>query len=86
LEDLDQHEPTTAGHGRGHGAEDLAAVFVVPVVQDVLEQVDVRLGGDDAEHVPDYRVDPVGQAPCVQEGVGSGDDVRAVDEHAAQTV
>jgi len=43
----------------GHGAEDLAAVFVVPVVQDVFEQVDVCGRGDGAEDVSGDRVDPV---------------------------
>jgi len=59
LQGLDEHESAAAGHGGGHGAEDLAAVFVVPVVQDVFEQVDVCGRGDGAEDVSGDRVDPV---------------------------
>ncbi|MCM6776593.1 hypothetical protein NDR87_21860 [Nocardia sp. CDC159] len=48
---LDQQQSAVGGHGGATSVEDAGGAFVVPVVQDPFEQIQVRSGGDGVEEV-----------------------------------
>jgi hypothetical protein len=85
LKELHHQEPTVLAHGGGAVAEDCAAAVVIPVVEHILEQVDVRDDTNPREEVTFYELHPPLQPAVGQEVRGAPERARSVHEHAAQS-
>src|SRR5262249_61011427 len=81
---LDQEESGVAGHGTPTVPEDRDAPFVVPVVDDPRQDVDVAAARDHLEEVAAHDLASARDAGAGEVVAGGGDDAGTVEQDAAR--
>ena len=84
LELLHEDEPGARAHRGAHGGQDARARLVAPVVEDVLQDVDVGARGQLAEEAALDERDAVAQAAAREMRLRLHEDALGLHEHAAQ--
>jgi hypothetical protein len=80
---FEDEKPRTRLRSRVNVPEELHAVVVFPVVQDVLEQVTIGAGWHCVEKIAADDIAAVRNAEMLKDGLGFGNDDRQIVEHAA---